>query len=709
MADELVKKRITEYGTEVAVDELDNSDVIFVDSTQHGTRKLRLKGIRDIISGIQNESIKSSGVSVTADNYATTITNVNDQPVNTIYAYAAGLQLSVTNLPSNNALNIMHYTYKYSVATNVGQVQIAIERSGENPAMYFRTTGGTPVTWGSWVKVANNADIEAIREELDNLDIETDTTLSISGKPADAKAAGDAINDLKADLSDIGDNFNKFAYGLKYLTQFQNGTYKWYEMSLSNGTQIVLKTLDGSAYANGALLLYDNRSGTQLGTIYPKIIDDTAYFTIDKDGVQCIRTGSDFSHGASDVYLVVDGVNAEQRIDKLEAQTSSAFDIKHIFGFEFGDVSSSGAFVSSKRRMATPLIQHYDYDIIIPKRNGYTACGVCKYDDSNGTNPTIVGIVNANFDHLLTAGTYFRLYIYNPDNTQTVTGKTYDNLIYNDFHAFNRDKSEALIRSGNYKDSYIYNKNIRTVCHRGASRISPENTLPAFIEARRWGFEWVEADVAWTSDGIPVILHDATIDRTSDGTGEISSLTYDEIKNLDFGSWFSSKYTGTKIPKLDEFLQLCRKIGLKARLDINHERVGTQLEDTCRLVVRNGMKDNTEFIGYNVTTLERIKAIIPTATLIYLVTTVNSQAVSDALSLKTDVNEVHLLTQTINSTVVDLCANALIPLEYWTAGTYSKIRELDPYVTVVTAEDSSGGTPLVAGRLLYESVISARS
>lgn len=213
MADELVKKRITEYTTEVTADDLDNSDVIFVDSTQHGTRKLRLKGIRDIISCIQNEGIKSSGVSVTADNYATTITNVNDQPVNTIYAYAAGLQSNISNLPSNAALNILHYTYKYSVSTNVGQVQIAIERSGENPAMYFRTTSGTPVTWGSWVKMANNADVEAIREELDNLDIETDATLSISGKPADAKATGDEISDIKADLISHAVNFSRLERG----------------------------------------------------------------------------------------------------------------------------------------------------------------------------------------------------------------------------------------------------------------------------------------------------------------------------------------------------------------------------------------------------------------------------------------------------------------------------------------------------------------
>lgn len=162
MADEVItKKRITEYATEVTVDELDNSDVIFIDSTQHGTRKLRLKGVQDAITKIQNEGIKSSGVSVTSENYTTTITDVNNQPVNTIYAYGSGLQSSIANLPSNVALSIMHYTYKHSVATGVGQVMIAIERSGESPAMYFRSTSGSPVAWGSWVKMANWSDLNS--------------------------------------------------------------------------------------------------------------------------------------------------------------------------------------------------------------------------------------------------------------------------------------------------------------------------------------------------------------------------------------------------------------------------------------------------------------------------------------------------------------------------------------------------------------------
>lgn len=178
-------------------------DVIFVDNPTTGTHKMDLKSFVDAINNGFDSSIKSSGVSVSADNYSSIITNVNDQPVNSVYTYGAGLQSKVSNLPSNKAMTIINFAQKST--GGLGQVMLAVERNGSDDYLYFRTIGGSPAVWSSWVKVANNSDVEAVREALDNLDIETDKSLSIDGKPADAKAAGDAINDLKADLSDYYD------------------------------------------------------------------------------------------------------------------------------------------------------------------------------------------------------------------------------------------------------------------------------------------------------------------------------------------------------------------------------------------------------------------------------------------------------------------------------------------------------------------------
>ena len=522
---------------------------------------------------------------------------------------------------------------------------------------------------------------------------------------------GEDVADLKSQMVQQSNTFNAFAYAIEYITQFASGTYKWYSLALPNGTVLVLKTLDGSAYTNNELLLYSGYAGTQLGTIYPKINGDTATYTVDKDNVTYIRTGATWPK-ATLVYKSVDGFDAETKIERLNArENESITNIKHLFEFDFGDINGSGQVTTSKRRMATPTIQHYDFDIIIPKRDSYTLCALFRYGDGAASSPYFVGPINANHDYIIRAGMYFRLLIYNPDDISVITGDRYDNPVYNAFRAFNRNYCESYVHSGDNKANYLYNRNVRSVCHRGASRTAPENTLPAFIEARRYGFEWVEADVARTHDGVYVLLHDATIDRTSNGTGNISDLDYDDIKDLDFGSWFSPDggvtypYTGVKIPRLDEFLQLCRKIGLKARLDLNHAFTHEQIADVCGIVVRNGMKDYTEYVGYNVSTLETVKANIPTATLVLLASTVDATAVSNALSLKTDKNTVNITSQTNDSTAIGLCAAAQVPLEYWTAGNVAQIEALDPYITVVTVEDSYSGQALVAGYILYKSVI----
>lgn len=200
MADDiLTKKRITEYEETATMSTIRSDDVMFVDGQTLGTRKMS-------ILPILNNLFKSSGISVTDTNYSTTITDVNSQPVNTVYTYAANLQSKISNLPSNFAVTILHYTPIFQASTAPGQVMLAIERTGDNKSLYFRTTSGSPAAWSAWQKVTNGSDVEAaITEALNNYNVETDKTLTQEGKPADAKAAGDEINNLKADLSEIDD------------------------------------------------------------------------------------------------------------------------------------------------------------------------------------------------------------------------------------------------------------------------------------------------------------------------------------------------------------------------------------------------------------------------------------------------------------------------------------------------------------------------
>lgn len=99
------------------------------------------------------------------------------------------------------------------------------------------------------------------------------------------------------------------------------------------------------------------------------------------------------------------------------------------------------------------------------------------------------------------------------------------------------------------------NNDIALVAHRGAARFAPENTLPAIEAALDRGARFIELDVRSTKDGVPVLLHDGTVDRTTNGSGAVSQLTLAELRQLDAGSWFGEEFAGTRIPTLEEALQ----------------------------------------------------------------------------------------------------------------------------------------------------------
>jgi glycerophosphoryl diester phosphodiesterase len=90
--------------------------------------------------------------------------------------------------------------------------------------------------------------------------------------------------------------------------------------------------------------------------------------------------------------------------------------------------------------------------------------------------------------------------------------------------------------------------------HRGASALAPENTLAAFRAAEAAGADGLELDVQLSRDGVPMVLHDETLDRTSDGRGPVAERPLEQLKRLDAGSWFSADFAGEKIPTLQEAL-----------------------------------------------------------------------------------------------------------------------------------------------------------
>jgi len=129
--------------------------------------------------------------------------------------------------------------------------------------------------------------------------------------------------------------------------------------------------------------------------------------------------------------------------------------------------------------------------------------------------------------------------------------------------------------------------------HRGASTTHPENTIPAIEEAVRLGARQIEIDVRLTSDGRLVLLHDATLDRTTDvaqvfparDTREVAAYTFDEVRRLDAGGWKGARFAGLKIPTLEEALAVIPR-DRWVNLDVKGEReLGAA---TAREVLRLG-------------------------------------------------------------------------------------------------------------------------
>jgi glycerophosphoryl diester phosphodiesterase len=99
------------------------------------------------------------------------------------------------------------------------------------------------------------------------------------------------------------------------------------------------------------------------------------------------------------------------------------------------------------------------------------------------------------------------------------------------------------------------------IAHRGGAVEAPENTLAAFRYSLALGIRWFELDVQMSRDGALVVFHDETLDRTTNGDGPIGSLTLEDLRRLDAGSWFGSQYAGERIPTLREVLELCASEG----------------------------------------------------------------------------------------------------------------------------------------------------
>ena len=158
-----------------------------------------------------------------------------------------------------------------------------------------------------------------------------------------------------------------------------------------------------------------------------------------------------------------------------------------------------------------------------------------------------------------------------------------------------------------------YNGNIILAAHRGDKKNFPENTIPAFESAIAVGADMIETDIHMTLDGELIIMHDRNTKRTTGFDGLIDRMTYDQIKRLDAGAWFSDRFVNTRVPSVKEFISLIKDTEMLVNWEIKDypDEVGDEFafctaDKLTELLEENGLADRSMINSFSDRVLEHV-------------------------------------------------------------------------------------------------------
>lgn len=147
--------------------------------------------------------------------------------------------------------------------------------------------------------------------------------------------------------------------------------------------------------------------------------------------------------------------------------------------------------------------------------------------------------------------------------------------------------------------------------HRGDASWAPENTMPAFDRAFDGTIEFVETDVQLTRDGVPVLFHDVTLDRTTNGSGTVAEHTAAQLGKLDAGSWHGTAWAGTRIPTLDAFLAGLAKSDKKALVELKFGWTLSEVRTVVALIDGHRLRSRVVLQSFSLETLTNLQLAAP--------------------------------------------------------------------------------------------------
>lgn len=175
---------------------------------------------------------------------------------------------------------------------------------------------------------------------------------------------------------------------------------------------------------------------------------------------------------------------------------------------------------------------------------------------------------------------------------------------------------------------------IGIVAHRGAAVLAPENTLAAFQAAIAQGVDFLETDVQLTADGVPVLMHDAELDRTTNGRGLLAAHTLEQVRALDAGSWFAPEFAGERIPTLEEFVALLGPAPTRAFIELKGEWAPEQVGGVIELLRAAQLAHRVVLASFELPVLEAVRQQAPEYATILLTRELSDRVLETALALR---------------------------------------------------------------------------
>lgn len=572
-----------------------------------------------------------------------------------------------------------------------------------------------------------------------NPDIETDDSLTKLGKAADAAVTGNIFDllNMPHEMAEI--TWVRGMWGQSHNWQIVNNRVSPNPtIPVATGDTLYVKVGDGEKIALGIWTVTDGTYHVvELGSY--QTTDLEKKFTYDCEITVAIAKTDDSAMSVPNISTTVrlvksNGTSIVERVDVLWDEVFSEEDgVTFQEAYEYGEVTAGGNSYDMfpTGSVTNRLRAKREYIRKVPLNATSVTVSISSGLLYNGKYKIGWAFYTSNFAQIQSSikgwytspttftadipsnAVYYMVYIATVSNSAIADATEIDyssaSIVFNDSDT-DHAKTPWYTHDEVSADAIPLTENpfLFSVNHRGYSTDAPENTLPAFIMSRKKGFRYVETDVLFTSDEVPVLLHDAAINRTArnaDGTAisattRIDSITFEQARTYDFGIWKNSKYAGTLIPSFAEFIQLCKQLSITPLIELKNETTWTdaRIDSVAHFINAVGMQDHVAFISFSKDALSKMSVHFPRAMLGLGFEGTNNSAnitalAASAAELKNEQNIVcvSVRNSTMTSELFEILENAGISSLVWTVNNERECANLHRNVIGVLSDSLNAG------------------